>query len=69
MNLIQSMKDEAYEIILGGDFNEKNNDDVIRDIKYKMNMKEILRGFKNQDISAYIRRSTQIDKIFFTKTC
>jgi hypothetical protein len=66
MNLIQSLKEEGKEIILGGDFNEKqNNDHVITDITDKMNMKEILRSFEQQDKSTYIKGSTQIDKISY----
>jgi hypothetical protein len=45
------VKEEGCEIILGGDVNEKqNNDNLIADITEKMNIKEILRRFK-KDIS------------------
>jgi hypothetical protein len=53
MNLIQSLKEEGNEIILGGDLTDK------------MKMKEILRSFERQDKSTYIRGRTLIDKITY----
>jgi hypothetical protein len=68
MHLLQTLKEEGYEIILGGDFNEKqSNNNIISDIIDKMNMKELLRKFGKHDISTYIRGNNQIDKIFCTK--
>jgi exonuclease III len=41
MNLIKSLNEEGYKIILGGDFNKKQNRDIlIADIIDKMNMKK-----------------------------
>jgi hypothetical protein len=68
IHLLQTLKEEGYEIILGGDFNEKqSNDNIISNITDKMNMKELLRKFGKHDIATYIRGSNQIDKIFCTK--
>jgi hypothetical protein len=68
MHLLQTLKEEGYEIILGGDFNEKqSNNNIISDITDKMNMKELLWKFGKHDISTYIRGSNQINKIFCTK--
>jgi hypothetical protein len=68
MYLFQTLKEEGYEIILGGDFNEKQStNNIISYITDKMNMKELLRKFGKQDKSTYIRGSSQINKIFCTK--
>jgi nucleoside-diphosphate-sugar epimerase len=58
MHLLQTLKEEGYEIILGDNFNEKqSNNNIISDITDKMNMKELLRKFGKHDISTYIRGS------------
>jgi exonuclease III len=67
--LIKNLQEEGYKIIIGGDFNKKQDkvDNVLEEITEKGNMQDVLRKFKLHDIPTHKKRINTSGQDLFDK--